>query len=51
MGGDFRSTKNGNLFDRGIRNTMYPKEIAGMFKIVQVPEKIKPFFAPLVNQF
>jgi len=48
---DFHSTKNGNLFDKGIRNNIHPKEIAGMFKIVQFPEKIKPFFDSLINQF
>jgi hypothetical protein len=45
------STKNGNLFDRGVRNNTNLQEIAGMFKIVRWPTKLQPFFAPLQGQF
>lgn len=45
------STKNGNLFDRGVSNTTNLWEIAGMFKIVRWPTKLQPFFAPLQGQF
>jgi len=47
------STKNGNLFDGGVRKTtnLQVQEIAAMFKIVQFPKKLQPFFEPLREQF
>lgn len=45
------STKHGNLFDIGINKEPDRKEIADMFKIVCFPEKMKPFFDSLNNQF
>ncbi len=46
------STKNGNLYDRGISWTSTsPLEIAVMFRIVDFPQKLKPFFEPIRNQF
>jgi len=45
------SIKHGNLFDIGIIKEHDRKEIADMFKIVQFPEKIKPFFDSLSEQF
>jgi hypothetical protein len=45
------SIKHGNLFDIAIIKEPDRKEIADMFKIVQFPEKIKPFFDSLNNQF
>ena len=51
MGIRIDSTRNGNLFDRGVRNTTNLQEIAGMFKIVQFPTKLQPFFESLQGQF
>jgi len=45
------STKNGNLYDRGIRTITSPLEIAVMFKIVHFPQKLKPFFESTKDQF
>jgi hypothetical protein len=47
------STKSGNLFDGGVRKTtnLQVQEIAIMFKIVQFPKKLQPFFEPLREQF
>ena len=45
------STKNGNLFDKSFSQRKNRKEIADMFKIVRMPEKVKPFFNSLRNCF